>query len=782
MTLTTIQLSAQENFNLSLVTQIPLGENGNDVWGYVDDTGLEYAIMGTVNNTIIWSLQDPSNPIEVARIAGDNSTWRDIKSWEDHIYVTTDTGDDGLLVVDMSMAPDSIRFQYITPEIAVSTPENLGRCHNLYIDENGFCYLAGCRITGANKAIILDLNQDKWNPPIVGIHGGGNAEYAHDLYVKNNMLYSSEINVGELAIFDATDKGNLIKLGSEETSFSFTHNAWTSDDQNFVFTTDERANAYVDAYDISDPTNITRVDRFRPLETEGRGVIPHNTHYFNGYLVTSYYTDGVVITDANDPSNLIKVGSYDTFSGNDGGFNGCWGAYPFLPSGLVLASDRNTGLYILESNYVRAALLQGLVSNAVDNSMINAVSVSIVASQMNDGITDPAGLYKTGLAEGGTYDVTFTHPDFEPLTVSTELTNGETTILDVELVPLARGLFSGQVLDSETGEPIPNAIINLLSNEREESLIANENGLFSSEFIVSDYNYIVGSWGHKTQEFPVSTITENLVFELDPGFRDEFALDLGWQTFGDALTGEWVRDVPIATFNTGEPIAPGTDVLDDIGGKCYVTGNGGGAAGNDDVDNGTTVLVSPDFNISGMMEPTLQYRYWFANAPGQGAINDTMFVQICDDVNCITVDSIFGNLNFWSDLISKPFGDLVDITQDLRIEVTASDIMTPESSGHITEAAFDVFEIIDGETTSTEDILPESSVQVYPNPFEGEITISSEVDLKSYSIYDAIGNLVQKGNITNNLVKMNLNLASGIYTFKLNDIDDQLVIKKIVKK
>tara|TARA_B100001250_G_C19731302_1_gene758642 strand:- start:122 stop:1381 length:1260 start_codon:yes stop_codon:yes gene_type:complete len=67
------------------------------------------------------------------------------------------------------------------------------------------------------------------------------------------------------------------------------------------------------------------------------------------YLVTSYYTSGVTVVDASDPSNLIEVAYYDTSPGYDGGeFEGCWGAYPFLPSGLILASDQQTGLHILE--------------------------------------------------------------------------------------------------------------------------------------------------------------------------------------------------------------------------------------------------------------------------------------------------------------------------------------------------------------------------------------------------------------------------------------------------
>ena len=163
---------AQENFNLELVSNTAVPETGNDIWGWVDSTGTEYAIMGSTSNTWIWTLEDPANPILRAQIPGDNSTWRDIKSWEDHLYVTTDSGDDGLLIIDMSMAPDSIRSHYITPPVIVQGDTTaLGPCHNLYIDENGFCYLSGCRISNANKAIIMDLNQDKWTPPIVGIHG-----------------------------------------------------------------------------------------------------------------------------------------------------------------------------------------------------------------------------------------------------------------------------------------------------------------------------------------------------------------------------------------------------------------------------------------------------------------------------------------------------------------------------------------------------------------------------------------------------------------------------------
>lgn len=782
-----LNINAQDNLNIEFVSNVQVGENGNDIWGYVDGNGTEYAIMGSRANTWIWSLEDPAKPIERAKIPGDATTWRDIKSWDDHLYVTCDSGDDGLLVIDMSMAPDSIRFQYLTPGIEVDTTiTQLGRCHNLYIDENGFCYLAGCRISGANKAIVLDLNQDKWTPPIVGVHGGNNREYAHDLYVKNDMLYASEINKGELAIYDATDKTNLIKLGSAGTSFSFTHNAWTSTDQNYIFTTDERANAYVDAFDISDPTNIVKLDRYRPLETEGRDVIPHNTHYLDGFLVTSWYTDGVVVIDGSNPSNLIKVGAFDTFLGSDGGFSGCWGAYPYLPSGLLLASDINSGLYVLSPTYNRAGFLEGIVTNSDTGNEVNGVDVSITASQLNEGMTNALGSYKTGLEEEGTFMVTFSHPDYEIKTEMVDLKSGEITNLDVALTPLKKVTFKGSVFDASNGSVIPNAVIVFKNDKREIKLTTDENGNFESTEVEDNYNVTIGSWGHLTKVFNVTSggSSNDLTFELEQGYADGFELDLGWQQFSTAVTGGWVREIPIGTFATGVPIAPGDDVPEDLGDKCYVTGNGGGSVGFDDVDEGEVVLVSPTFNVSDMVSPTLNYKYWFVNTSGEGPIDDTLDVRVCDINECVTVARYVGAQNEWSELQEISLTEMVDITQDLRVEFVTSDYKTPESSGHLVEAAIDVVSITDNDPVSSTGSTLDNEIAIYPNPFENKINLEQMGQNRyvSYEIYDALGKIIQMGDLNDNLSLIDLNVTSGIYTLKLNGIERQVLIKKIVKK
>ena len=49
-------------------------------------------------------------------------------------------------------------------------------------------------------------------------------------------------------------------MSSYPTSCQFTHNAWISDDNNYLFTTDETAGCYVGAYDVSDIYDIQEID------------------------------------------------------------------------------------------------------------------------------------------------------------------------------------------------------------------------------------------------------------------------------------------------------------------------------------------------------------------------------------------------------------------------------------------------------------------------------------------------------------------------------------------
>ena len=777
--------TAQDNLNVQLISQTDLGETGNDVWGWVDSTGVEYAIMGSQNNTWVFSLEDPAAPNLRIQIPGDGSTWRDIKSWEDHLYVTTDSGNDGLLVIDMSMAPDSIRFQYINPlVIAQGDTTVLTTCHNLYIDENGFCYLAGCRAANADKAIILDLNQDKWTPPIVGAHGTvpGGGGYAHDVYVKNNILYASEIYQGQLGIYDVSQKDSLVLLGTTPTGFSFTHNAWTSTDQNYVFTTDERANAFVEAYDISDPQNIQFLDAYQPLETVGRGVIPHNTHYYDGFLVTSYYTDGVVITDVSKPDNMIKVGSYDTFLGPDGGFNGCWGAYPYLPSGLLLASDRSTGLYVFSVDYVQAARMEGTVMDIADGTAINNVEVVIKADQVNYDFSAPDGSYKTGIAEQGLFEVYATHPEYKMYKSTVELINGEVVIKDIFMEKIQIVNYNVSVVDDETGEPIPGAHVTF--DDLDASIIdaqTDDFGLVDEMIPARVYLLSAGAWGYETGSAMIDAeLTTDYEFRIKPGYCDGFALDLGWETRGDAVTGQWERAKPIGTQISGYQMAPNTDAPENSNQFCYVTeNNSSGDVASGDVDDGYVQLISPYFDASEMVRPQVSFNLWFTSVGTQGsAPNDTMKVFLHEGNDSIELFRTRESMQEWSESLTFDITPFVSSGDSLRVSFYGSDL---PGSGHLLEMGVDNFKVIDKGISNTEDISL-SSFSVSPNPFLDQFNIEFEqASLRKIMIYNALGQMVY--NQKHNSAKVNIALDGepGIYVLSIENEDGKVATEKIIK-
>lgn len=429
-----LAMLADAQLNMTLLDQIDYASNTNDIWGWVDpDDGTEYALVGLVSGVSIVDVSDPQNVVEVQFIPGPNSTWRDLKTWGNYAYVTNENSG-GVLVINLSGAPNNITWTNWQPNIpGLGT---LNKCHNLYIDEFGYCYLAGCNLNSGG-VLIADVFTTPGSPVYVG---KAPAFYAHDAYARNHVLYASELYKGAITLYDVVDKQNISEIASQPTPYSFTHNAWLNDAGTVVFTTDEKANAPIAAYDISDPSNIVALDQFRPLATLGTNVIPHNVHVWNDWLIISYYTDGGIIADASRPENIIEVGNWDTFTGNSG-FSGVWGAYPFLPSGTVLLTDIGNGLFVCGANYVRACWLEGKVTNAITGAPVAGTSVSIASSQVNAASSDLVGNYKTGQAIPGTFNVTFSATGYFPKTVPATLENGVLTILDVALEPLVINTF-----------------------------------------------------------------------------------------------------------------------------------------------------------------------------------------------------------------------------------------------------------------------------------------------------------------------------------------------------
>lgn len=314
----------------------------NDVWGFVQN-GREYAVGMTRFGTSFVDVTNPIDPVQVHWQDGVESNWRDGKHFGNYVYVTNESSG-GMRVYDLTNFPDALTYTDWEGGDFQGTFNVLDEAHNVFIDENGICYVIGYNYPALiGGVMMLDLNVDPVDPPIVGIYDDG---YVHDAFVRNDTMWTAEYFNGHFAVVDITDKANPTILAIQNSPANKAHNIWLSDDSQYAFVSDETPGGTVSSWDVSDLTDIQLLDEYyssHPIQST-----PHNAFVKGNYLYISHYTDGVVVLDISDPYNLTEVAHYDTAPIVQGSsYSGCWGVYPYLPSGTILASDRQEGLYML---------------------------------------------------------------------------------------------------------------------------------------------------------------------------------------------------------------------------------------------------------------------------------------------------------------------------------------------------------------------------------------------------------------------------------------------------
>ncbi len=304
----------------------------NDIWGYVAPNGDEYALLGSRTGTVVVDVSNPANPIERGWFPWGNSTWRDIRTYGTYAYVVTEATA-GFQIIDLSNPNNPTQVGFFGTSVSNSA-------HNVCVDlGTGTLYLVG----SSAGTPAWDLTGNPANPTYLGLAGGtGNSNYFHDLCVENGYGYGSMIYNGVARIWDMNTFPPST-LSNSATPNNFTHNAWPNAAGTVMVTTDEQSGGVIKLFDISNKQNPIPLGQYTP----NSGTIPHNAFIVGDKVHVSWYTEGYRCIDISDPSNPVEVASYDTWPGSSGGFNGCWGCYPFLPSGNILASDITTGLYIV---------------------------------------------------------------------------------------------------------------------------------------------------------------------------------------------------------------------------------------------------------------------------------------------------------------------------------------------------------------------------------------------------------------------------------------------------
>jgi len=358
---------AQPSFNMTLLSNLDLpglptrfGSEYNDCWGFRHANGTEIAIMGGIEDIFFVDVTVPANPVLIHTHHVENlpsgtdnqSLWRDFKTYGNYAYAAADEGTSGLLIFDLSQVPTSVTM-------VKQTTSFWTRTHNIFIDElNGKLYAAGSNLV-SNGLMIVDLTSNPadpvtfWAVPLNGSGGG----YVHDVHVRDNIAYCSHGSLSKIQMYDFSALPNFSVVGTIENypDPGYNHSSWLNDDGNYLVMCDETHGSDVKLVDVSDPMNISN-DDIHTFYSEllGAGApgssIVHNPFIYGDLVYLAYYHDGVQVFNIADPLDISLVAYYDTYPDNVdyNGYNGCWGVYPFLPSNIIIASDQNYGLYVMQ--------------------------------------------------------------------------------------------------------------------------------------------------------------------------------------------------------------------------------------------------------------------------------------------------------------------------------------------------------------------------------------------------------------------------------------------------
>lgn len=212
-------------------------------------------------------------------------------------------------------------------------------------------------------------------------------------------------------------------------------------------------------------------------------------------------------------------------------------------------------------------------------------------------------------------------------------------------------------------------------------------------------------------------------------FTDDSEADQGW-TLGipsdSASTGIWVREDPNGTTNNGQPLQPEDDHTFD-GVTAFVTGNApfdGTNAGDDDVDDGATTLVTPTMNLLGAVNPVFSYWRWYSNNLGNEPNADDWVVQVTNDgQNWFDLERSSQSEASW---VYKQFllSQYIEMSEQVQVRFIADD----SGDGSLVEAAVDDVFVLNGISVN----LIFGDVD-----FDGEVSINDVLQIVDY-IFGAI--------------------------------------------
>lgn len=736
-----VSAMAQDNgpsLNMTLFGQLnPVDSVGAHaaLWGYTAPNGREYALFGSQIGTHIIDITE--KPIrEVAYIWGPRSGWREMKVYKNYAYIISESPDPGrgLQIVDLSGLPAAAT-------LVRTDTTHFTRAHTIYIRDRYMYVMGTSAEAGANGgAIIFDLEPDPLHPRRVGMV---NPYYYHDAWERGDTLLGAAINGQGCDIYDVRDKANPQHLATITYPYSGTHNAEITSDGGYVLTTDEVnfTPKTLKVWDIRDLNNIRKVTEYTPNMSD----VVHNVHVRGRYALVAWYTAGVRIIDMIDPTHPREVAYYDTYPGPSGGYSGVWEVYGFFPSGKVIASDRQTGLYVFGFNNATAGSVSGIVRNKITGDPLPGVTVRVTETGATV-VSDANGRYYVGGVNGT--KLTITTQEFIYAATSEEVTLAGDVERDIMLTPLELHVATLIVRD-EVGRPIEGFAYAI-----EPHIHSTAVGGSSTTLLLPHdqlFTLTVGKWGYAIERLTmkVRENNEEIVATLYQHYEDDATLNLGWSFQApddNATSGRWTRMTAFPPFAESDWIYPPAQPPGGFENYVFQTGMPPFDTPPQftDVNGGHTTLISPRTDLLGFVPSKLDFDLWFVHYKADSVI-DTLLLQVSNDDGDTwqTLYSEVEGRNGWRRLSIDITG--IPYTERMRFRFRVSDTL----SRALVVAAVDNVQIIGHPSSVPPDDRSASTfltMEVEPNPMRGSgaltVNVATPVGDLRIELYNSLGESV----------------------------------------
>mgnify|MGYP001169214192 FL=1 len=371
-------------------------DRGNDSWGWTDpDNGDEYAIMGVKNGTVFIDISDPINPIYLGKLPThtDNSTWRDIKVYQNYAFIVSEASNHGMQVFDLTRLKNVSNAPETFNEDAHY--DGFGSSHNIVInEETGYAYSVGDN-TYSGGAHFIDVS-DPLNPIAAG--GYSDDGYTHDAQV---VIYNGpdtdytgkEIYIGsnedKVVIVDVTDKNNPQHISSVTYSnFSYTHQGWITEDFKYYILGDESDEINLGFNTKTIVLDFTDLDNpIHSFDYSGPTLATDHNGYVNGdFFYLANNAAGLRVIDISDISNgeMTEIGFFDSHPLNDfAGYEGIWSTYPYFESGNIVISDRE-GFFVVKSSTLAIEDNSFTNFNIYPNPTNNTIHINAIGFPVNN--------------------------------------------------------------------------------------------------------------------------------------------------------------------------------------------------------------------------------------------------------------------------------------------------------------------------------------------------------------------------------------------------------------